>query len=533
MRATNLTTDAKRAMMKTTCSILAMMVTLTVLAGVAFGRGPTLGRFAVNEYFGVPYEAEPVSFDVTLDEPVPKDRIALMQPPDEVPYQVEVLEGAPEAVTKARLWTHVDFPHVDGEPAPADERHALFTAIVSDVPRSDAQAARESSIRVRDAGTFGQVKLAEVSHDRFSAQIPVGSVEFDRPVSAFEVPGPVVSVRRGDGEWIGTGYLDSMKRVKKVTCETDHGPVYFESKITYDFEGDKQYVSRVRVYAGKPYAQLVEDFNVGGASKYVFNYDDWKVDGFFYPGDQRLVHWESITADNPAGDFVQIDGQKALSRLVIWSQHNYFRGKQETIALKAPDADALAQRYREQMAEYEEKTAEYEQKMHRYREALATWKEQQEGREPREPRKPQKPEKPVFEETTYTLAGAPMDTWTAVTPGGEATAVGAIYQRPDRWTRVKVNHVDLYMRPEVPGDRMTRGVVGLTGARARLAMEAWLVDGHREWAIFAVPAGEDTWMAKAHVQEGVWPLDRLNRLPLVWNSDGSPVAPEDTAPGDG
>jgi len=90
--------------------------------------------------------------------------------------------------------------------------------------------------------------------------------------------------------------------------------------------------------------------------------------------------------------------------------------------------------------------------------------------------------------------------------------------------------VDLFVRPEVPGDRRTRGGVGLAGARSRIAMEAWLVNGHRQWAIFAVPPSDINWLKKAHIKEGVWPLDRIIRLPLVWNADGSPVELKQTAP---
>jgi hypothetical protein len=255
--------------------------------------------------------------------------------------------------------------------------------------------------------------------------------------------------------------------------------VFFESRITYRFEDDRTYVARVRVFEAKPYAQLVEDFNVGGTAKFVFNYDDWAPPYFLSCSDAAQVKTFNV-GETDAGDFVREAGQTCLVRMVIWSQFGYFGpGMSETIGLMNDSGD---------------------------------------------------------------------------------TAIGGFYLRPDRWTRAKVNHVDLYVRPEVPGDRSTRGVAGLAGARNRIAMEAWLIDGHREWALFAMPAGswketpvkepppqgsgaagigvkkEFQWnvaLRKAHVVEGVWPLDRINRLHLVWNADGSPVAPEDTAPAGG
>jgi len=199
-------------------------------------------------------------------------------------------------------------------------------------------------------------------------------------------------------------------------------------------------------------------------------------------------------------------------------------------------------RYHEQVAErdrrledYRRQAAEYPAKLEEYRGQLAAHKaDPKKVRRPKEPRRPKKPRerrfrqprrpvKPEYAEVTHSLAGAAIRATTAATSGGDSTAVGAFYVRPDRWTRAKVNHVDMYMRPEVPADRRTRGIVGLAGAKLRIAMEAWLVDGHREWALFAVRSGESTWLAKAHVQEGVWPLDRIRRLPLVWNSAASTV----------
>ena len=652
----------------------------TLLAGLCASGAVAEGiqRFAVNEYFGVTCDREPASFDVTFERPVPASRIGLRPGP----CQVEIIEGTPRAVRKARVWTTVsfrpntyelaekdvsDFPalvaRINAELAaegptmgkmlwrrlrdrlrlprdarriaparPGPEQKAAILRAMNDFlrdrgrydasllkslglgeelgaeaaklddgrpPREIAQKVNRTALELAygkliarhrtyprqaiytvhtdagpagdaalaaptaDAGKIAGVRIATVSNGLISAKVPVGSTAFDPPASPFDVPGPVVSISRDGKEWIGRGYLDSHLRVRSITCQVSRGRVYTESRIHYAFEGGRSYKVRARVYASKPYVQLVEDFDVGGASRFVFNYEDWFADAFFRPEDNRLVQWAPITMDNPCGDFVRIEGQEALARLVVWSQFNYFRGKQETIALKAPDPDALAAkheadlaryqrdlaRHHEQVAEYEKQWDRYEQDKRKYADDLAKYKEllrahkkdpknvrkPKQPREPREPRKrtfrrPRPPEKPQYRQIVHTLGGAPIRAASVATPGGDATAVGGFYIRPDRWTRAKVNHVDLYMRPEVPGDRMTRGVVGLKGARQRIAMEAWLVDGHREWAIFAVRAGDRTWLAKAHVLEGVWPLDRIRRLTLVWNSDGGKVTPPDTKP---
>jgi hypothetical protein len=441
-----------------------------VLAGaparVAQGDSPRraedLATVAVNEYFGMKYEQEPVSFDLALPAPAPADTIRLAG----APTQVEVLEGTPEAARRVRLWTLVDFD----QPG-----QRLFK-----VEAGARRAAAPEAAKIEDAGECGGVRLARIANAAgFAAKVPVASATFDPPASAFDLPGPVVSVSADGGKtWRGSGYLDTIRRVRAVQCTVSRGPVFIESRITYRFEGDRTYAARVRIFPNKPYAQLVEDFDLGGTAKFIFNYDDWAPPYFIGCSDSAQTKLYDV-AKGAADDFIRIEGQRCLVRMTVWTQHGYFRDKTETAGLCEEDG---------------------------------------------------------------------------------SLAVGGFFERPDRWTRAKTNHVDLYVRPEVPGDRRTRGIVGLGGAQERIALEAWLIEGHREWAIFAMPAGE--WKAppagpaagpppqgsgvrglgvggefqwnpvlqKAHVVEGVWPLDRLNRLPLVWNADGSPVRLEDARP---
>jgi len=416
-----------------------------LLGGVgsaAAAPGFTPEKLVVNEYFGVKYQQEPVSWEITLSTPVRAETVRLSAGP----CQVEVLDGSREAARKIRVWTLVNFDQFGQQ---------QFIPLIG--PAEPAT----SGVTVEDAATIGGVRMATVGNGQFWARVPVGSITFDKPAPAFDLPGPVASVSADGKHWIGAGYLDSILRVKSVTCEVESGPVFWQSKITYRFEEGKTYTVRVRIHPGKAYAQLVEDFDLGGASKYVFSYEDWAPPWYVTCADQAQTKVFAV-AGADSGDFVREEGQRCLVRMVLWTQFGYFGGKSETIGLANEDG---------------------------------------------------------------------------------SLAVGGFYLRPDRWTRAKVNHVDLYERPEVPGDRMTRGVVGLAGAQKRFAMEAWLIEGHREWALYAMPTGPITpdekggppkveWgkLRKAHVSEGVWPLDRLNRLTLVWNPDGSPLSPEDSAP---
>jgi|GEM_PF-1789624 len=415
---------------------------VVVAALPAWSQVPTPPKVYVNEYFGMKYTQEPVSWDVTFDKPVDVRRVSLAG----VPSQAEPLEGKPEAATKVRIWALVDFDK------PSQQQFEVK------VGQNDAAA----PITVTDEKIIGGIKTAVVSNGQFWARVPVGSADFGTGASAFDIPGPIVSVSQDGKSFLGSGYLDSILRVKNVQIETVNGPAFFESRITYNFEQDKTYTVKVRLYPGKGFATLTEDFNLGGNARFIFSYDDWRPRHVISCTDQaqvKVFHADSYNAN----DFVKEEGQRCLVRMVVWTQFGYFGGKSETIGLANDDG---------------------------------------------------------------------------------TIAVGGFFIRPDKWTRAKVNHVDLYERPEVPGDRMTRGIVGLAGSQPRYAMEAWLVDGHREWAFYAMPTGPITqddkggppktaWrreFRKAHVVDGVWPLDRLNKLPLVWNPDGTPLTPEETAP---
>ena len=317
--------------------------------------------------------------------------------------------------------------------------------------------------------------------------------------AAHLVAGPIAAVAAigettGDVtlKWIGDGYLDHLLRVERVEVQRSTGPVFAESLITYYFEQDRQYQVSARLFAHRPYINLVEDFNLGAPGKFIFNYGDWDAARFMRTKDGGFESARELaSARNAAHDFIRLDGQDCLARLVVWNQFGYFAGKQDNIGL-IDSRDELA--------------------------------------------------------------------------------IGGFLVRPDRWTRAKLNHVDLYRRPQVDGDRLTRGVVGLEGAVQRLAMEAWLIDGHREWGFYVtaprnrvaeqaslektrsrnarkierdrqrgkkseaeIVAAEQK-MARIspsapaslyihphrlltfHTRDGIWPLDRLNRLTLVMES---------------
>ena len=83
----------------------AMIAATLACAFAASAAAKEVATFAVNEYFGVRYDREPVSFDVAFVPPAPAAEIGLRPGP----CQVEIVKGTPAAVMEARLWTMVDF----------------------------------------------------------------------------------------------------------------------------------------------------------------------------------------------------------------------------------------------------------------------------------------------------------------------------------------------------------------------------------------------------------------------------------------
>ncbi len=452
-------------------SIAGVLFVLTAIAANASVATATAGEPAtlvVNDYIGMDYLQEPVSFEVALDPARPVDGLGL----DGVTSQVEVLAGTRAAAAKVRIWTAVDLK------GPGQLRFTVGSnkPAVAPVPTT-AEAA-------------GPVPVGILANASLRIRVPLpggvptsphaaGELKFPAPVASVLIPGPIAGLSLDGTTWQGSGYLDCRRQVEAIAWTWESGPVFQQIALTYRFTGGKSYRAQVRLYGGKPWVSLVEDSDLGDDSRFVMAVPP--PSRYLMPTDADYDRWlplgDSGSVSDGAEDFITIAGQRCLARLVIWSQHNYFRGKQEHLSVALPDA------------------------------------------------------------------------------GGDL-ALGAFLCRPDRWTRVKVNHIDLYQRPQATGDtaadRMTRGRVGLEGSAPRLAFESWLTDGHRETGWYlrrvsawkskgsaeaqgqgAVPpaaASQDPFFTLAHVADGSWNLDRLNRQVLTWNADGSVPTLDDQRP---
>ncbi len=436
-----------------------------LIAGAFAGEATPL---VVNDYIGMDYRQEPVSFEVALDPPRPAETVGL----EGGASQVEVVTGTRAAASTVRLWTAVDLK------GPGQMRFTVGKGTPATAP---APVASEST---------GPVPVGIIANAHLRIRVPLpggvppgpqaaGELKFQTPVASVLILGPIAGLSLDGAAWQGSGYLDCRRPVESIAWAWESGPIFQQLALTYRFSGGKSYRAQVRLYAGKSWVSLIEDSDLGDDSRFVVAVA--QPSRYLMPTDADFERWlplnDSGSVSDGAEDFITFAGQRCLARLVIWSQHNYFRGKQEHLAVALPS------------------------------------------------------------------------------DGGDL-ALGAFLCRPDRWTRVKVNHVDLFQRPQAPGDpaasRLSRGRVGLDGSTPHLAFESWLTDGHREtgWYLRRVEAWKakgsaeaqgqggvppasssgDPFFTLAHVTEGIWNLDRLNRQVLTWNADGSVPTPDDQRP---
>ncbi|GDY11598.1 hypothetical protein LBMAG53_04760 [Planctomycetota bacterium] len=445
-----------------------------------------IGELVVNNHVQIDWQDQPVSTDLVLTPARPISGIGAVG----APSQVEVLDGTPAAASRVRVW-----------------------ALVSVAPRAQIRLKiRDDVVAGAPAGTFanlpieevGGIPLVEATNGRLRVRLPLASAAPGTtasgtwvpptPRSAFLVPGPALPVT---ATWSGPDWIDSRQRISAIEWQAESGPVYLRWKLTYRTDAGKSWVAEARLTAKSDFVVLSEACGFGDDSRWIIDLGGLGANRFHFATDAKFNRWSEITpssssADEGQGgenDFISVPGSKCLTRMTIWSQFNYIRGKQEALGVWAappepPTAPATA--------------------------ASAT---------------------AASATTAEVIAASPS------APAADTTApspvIGGFIVRPDRWTRAKLNHVALWKRPQVGGDRVSRGVVGLPGAAPRLAYEATLIDGHREWALYAKPStgpSKDPWYVTQHIRYGIWPLDRLNRLVLAWNADGSPVAPEHAKP---
>ncbi len=238
---------------------------LLTLAALTAGAVPAAGKpyartLTIREPLGATWTDELVHRDVTVRQPgVAAHTFALSDPSGRpVRVQVQVLEGTPKAVRRARLWWKMTLP-MDRELA-----YRLTWRDDGRLPKGSVRSGPRPggglTVRRRGDRLVLSTGSAEVA-------LAAPAKAFDRPQPLSRVPGPIQGVRPspGQGPWCGTWRWRGPGRVRAVetTVEAD-GPLWARVRLRYVFREEKRrYVVAVRAVLGEPWIEFRETYRVG------------------------------------------------------------------------------------------------------------------------------------------------------------------------------------------------------------------------------------------------------------------------------
>ncbi len=235
------------------------VLALVVVAG-AGGAAPAAEHtqaITFREPLGNTWPDELVHCDVA----VPQDRVAAAtfalagadgQP---VPIQVEVLEGKPEAVRRARVWFKITLP----------KNEAVALALTWNDDGRAAPPPPAAGVTVRREGD--RLVLSTGAAD-VALAAPAG--RFERPVPIDKAPPPILAARpAGDGPWYGQWRLEGPARVREVQAHVvAGGPVWAEVRLKYLFEDQGHvYDVTIRAVRGEPWIDVSEKHRLPEGSR--------------------------------------------------------------------------------------------------------------------------------------------------------------------------------------------------------------------------------------------------------------------------
>lgn len=231
----------------------ALALTALVLAAVAaHAQAAEFGRDLVfREPLGVTWTSELVHADVRIGEPNVAAATFSLSGPDgrALPMQVEVVEGKPDAVRRARLWFLLTLPR--GEEV---RLRLAWRDDAQPAPPAPGQppVARASARRDGDAVILstGALDLALAAPEK----------AFAKPLAGDAMPPVVRGVRLGGkGPWLGPWRFDGTPPLReiKTTVEAD-GPVWAQVRVKCTFEKGQTWEAAFRAVAGEPWVDVTE-----------------------------------------------------------------------------------------------------------------------------------------------------------------------------------------------------------------------------------------------------------------------------------
>jgi hypothetical protein len=235
--------------MKPLCPVLAIIV-----IAVGCGSAPA-GEFheviTFREPLGRTWTDELVHYDVRpADGRVTAASFALADADGKpVPVQVEVLDGKPDAVRRARVWFKITLPK---------DQQVFHRLSWNDEGRAAAPPDAAPMVR-RDGDRLILSTGAAEAAIAAPPKPPAAPVDFKN------APAPILGVRpAGDKTWYGSWALAGPARVREVRTTIEAaGPLWAEVRLKYAFERTGQsYDVTLRAVRGEPWIDVVEKYRL-------------------------------------------------------------------------------------------------------------------------------------------------------------------------------------------------------------------------------------------------------------------------------
>ncbi len=125
---------------------------------------------------------------------------------------------------------------------------------------SQPSAPRTDLTSVQERGSY------VLSNGLIAVRTGRGERRFATPVSADQVPAPLLAVRGQSGAWIGRGWLETPQRVVSYSLKlSDDGPLFKRLRAEYYFEGG-YYLCTLTLRSGEDVVHFREEFDMGAPS---------------------------------------------------------------------------------------------------------------------------------------------------------------------------------------------------------------------------------------------------------------------------
>ncbi|MHB9132382.1 MAG: hypothetical protein ACYDBB_15030 [Armatimonadota bacterium] len=228
-----------------------LLLTLVLLCAVIGTAAPT--TVTIRDFLGLEWHDELVHSDLTLPAGQLKGEALVQVSAGKtvLPSQVSDVTRYPDgSLKRCRVWFFANVP-------------ANGAAIYTLTPGK----AGTKTAGVTAATTPDTVTLATAGPHAIGIRLPNGAKQFDWPVAAAQVPGPLQGLLLPSGKMAGQGRIEAPFRVKAYHTEiTATGPLFAEAKVTYTFN-EGYWTFTARVVSGCPTIVIHEELNTGDSKQ--------------------------------------------------------------------------------------------------------------------------------------------------------------------------------------------------------------------------------------------------------------------------